>query len=101
MKDQEMGVISYSLIYDDSLTSLNVLKQAISFCINISAAIFFAFSGKIEWIIVLVMCVGSISGGFGGGRLTGKIWPDKLRWTVVSMGILIAFVYFIRMIQIN
>ena len=36
------------LIYDDSLTSLNVLKQAISFCINISAAIFFAFSGKMS-----------------------------------------------------
>ena len=64
-------------------------------------AIRFTASCRTEWIIVLVMCAGSITGGFGGGRLAGKISPDKLRWTVVSMGILIAFVYFIRMIQIN
>lgn len=34
------------LVLDDSLTRLNALKQAISFSINIAAAVFFLFSGQ-------------------------------------------------------
>lgn len=35
------------LVLDDSLTRLNALKQAISFSINIAAAVFFVFSGQV------------------------------------------------------
>ena len=84
------------LIYDDALTRLNVLKQAISFSINITAAIYFAFSGKVEWLIVLVMIFGSVIGGLAGGRLAGMIKPDILRWTVVIIGTTVAIIYFIR-----
>jgi len=38
-----------ALVAHDSLTRLNALKQFIAFCVNISAAIFFLFSGKIVW----------------------------------------------------
>ena len=82
------------LMYDDPLTSLNVLKQALSFSINLTAAIYFLFSGKVEWALVLVMCVGSITGGMSGGRFAGRISPDVLRWTVVSIGMIVAMVYF-------
>jgi len=35
------------LLYDDSLASLNILKLAISFSVNVTAAVFFIFSGTI------------------------------------------------------
>ncbi len=84
------------LIYDDSLTSLNVLKQAISFSINISAAIYFCFSGKVEWEFALVMMAGAIAGGFFGGSFANKIKPDILRWIVIIVGCTAAVAYLLK-----
>ena len=84
------------LIYNDSLARLNVLKQAISLSINITAAIYFAFSGKVEWLIVLVMIFGSVTGGLAGGKLAGAVNPGILRWMVVIIGITVSITYFIR-----
>jgi uncharacterized membrane protein YfcA len=84
------------LIYDDSLTSLNVLKQAISFSINISAAIYFAFSGQVHWIFALVMMLGAVSGGIIGGKFAGRIKPGLLRWIVIVTGCIVAVIYLIK-----
>ncbi len=83
------------LIYDDSLTSLNVLKQAISFSINISAAIYFAFSGKVDWAFAGVMMVGAVAGGLLGGRFASRIKPVVLRWVVIVTGCAAA-IYLLR-----
>lgn len=82
------------LLYDDSLASLNILKLAISFSVNVTAAVFFIFSGTIEWIIVLVMSVGSILGGLLGGTLVEKINPDLFRWVIICVGLLLSGAYF-------
>ncbi len=84
------------LVLDDSLTKLNALKQAISFSINIAAAIFFLFSGKVVWSAALVMAVGALVGGALGGRLAGKIRPPVLRRVVVTIGLIIALIYLAR-----
>ncbi|HBB90384.1 MAG TPA: sulfite exporter TauE/SafE family protein [Bacteroidales bacterium] len=84
------------LIYDDSLTRLNVLKQAISFSINISAAIYFAFSGKVDWAFAGVMMVGAVAGGLLGGRFAGSIKPSWLRVIVIVTGCTAAVVYLVR-----
>jgi len=84
------------LIYDDSLTSLNVLKQAISFSINISAATYFCFSGQTSWTYAMVMMAGAVLGGLLGGRLAGAIKPAVLRWIVVVIGCCAAVVYLLK-----
>jgi uncharacterized membrane protein YfcA len=84
------------LTIDDSLTRLNALKQAVAFAVNVAAAIFFLFSGQVVWGVALVMAVGALLGGVLGGRLAGRIKPATLRWTVVSIGVLISIIYFIR-----
>ncbi|HEX9331604.1 MAG TPA: sulfite exporter TauE/SafE family protein [Anaerolineales bacterium] len=84
------------LTLEDTLTRLNALKQAIAFSVNIAAAIFFLFSGKVIWSAALVMAVGALIGGILGGRLAGRISPSTLRWTVVTIGIVISIIYFIR-----
>jgi uncharacterized membrane protein YfcA len=81
------------LVLDDTLTRLNALKQVLSFSINMAAAIFFLFSGKVIWPIALVMAVGALIGGVLGGRLAGWIRPIVLRWIVVSAGVVIAVIY--------
>jgi uncharacterized membrane protein YfcA len=84
------------LIYDDSLNSLNVLKQAISFSINISAAIYFSFSGKVDWIFAGVMMLGAVTGGLLGGRFASRIKPGILRWIVIVTGCAAALIYLLR-----
>lgn len=84
------------LVLDDNLTRLNALKQAISFSINVTAAIFFLFSGDVVWSAALVMMVGALIGGALGGRLAGRIRPVVLRWVVVAVGVIVAIIYLVR-----
>jgi len=84
------------LVLDDSLTRLNALKQAISFSINIAAAVFFLFSGQVVWPAALVMAIGALAGGVLGGRRAGKIKPITLRRVVVVIGLVVASIYFVR-----
>lgn len=84
------------LVLDDSLTRLNALKQAVSFSINLAAAIFFVFSGQVLWPAALVMAVGALVGGALGGRLAGKIKPLTLRRLVIAIGLVVALIYLVR-----
>ncbi|NTW59056.1 MAG: sulfite exporter TauE/SafE family protein [Nitrospirae bacterium] len=84
------------LVLDDSLTRLNALKQSLSFAINIAAALFFLFSGKVFWTAAAVMAVGALAGGVLGGRVASRIQPIVLRWIVIVIGVSVAIVYFVR-----
>lgn len=84
------------LTLDDNLTRLNALKQAVAFATNMTAAALFLFSGQVVWSAAAVMAVGALIGGALGGRLAGRIKPVTLRRVVVTIGIIIAIIYFIR-----
>jgi len=84
------------LVLDDTLTRLNALKQSLSFVINIAAAIFFLFSGKVLWTAAAVMAVGALAGGVLGGRVASRIKPIILRWIVVVVGLVVAAMYFVQ-----
>jgi hypothetical protein len=60
-----LAVIGFVL--EDSLTRLNALKQAISFSINIAAAIFFLFSGQVLWLTAFIMAMGALQAGLWVG----------------------------------
>ena len=84
------------LTLEDSLTRLNALKQAVAFSVNVAAAIFFIFSGQVVWSAALVMAAGALIGGVLGGKLAGRIKPSTLRWTVVTIGVIVSIIYFVR-----
>jgi hypothetical protein len=81
---------------EDNLTRLNALKQLIGFATNVAAAVFFLFSGQVLWPAAAVMAVGALLGGVLGGRLAGRVQPSTLRWIVVSIGVIVSLIYFIR-----
>lgn len=94
-----LGVILLAvlgLVLDDTLTRINALKQGLSFCINLTAAVLFLFSGKVVWSAALVMGVGAIVGGSIGGRLAGRMRTDLLRCIVVAIGVVVGIVYLVR-----
>lgn len=84
------------LTIEDNLTRLNALKQFVSFSTNLAAALFFVFSGQVVWLVALVMMVGALAGGAIGGKLAGRIKPSTLRWVVVTIGVAVSIIYFIR-----
>jgi uncharacterized membrane protein YfcA len=84
------------LTHDDSLTQLNALKQAIAFSTNVAAALFFVFSGQVVWAAAVIMAFGALLGGVLGGRLAGRLKPAVLRWTVVTIGVVVSVVYLVR-----
>jgi uncharacterized membrane protein YfcA len=84
------------LTINETMTRLNALKQGIAFAVNVAAAVFFVFSGQVNWPLAAVMAVGALLGGTLGGKLAGKIKPSTLRWTVVTIGVIISIVYFVK-----
>ncbi len=84
------------LFIADSLTRLNAIKQTISFSVNVTASLFFVFSGQVAWSMALVMAVGALIGGALGGRLASRIKPALLRWTVVTLGAILGIIYLLR-----
>lgn len=84
------------LTLNDNLTRLNALKQAIAFSVNVAAAIFFLFSGQVVWSAAAVMAVGALIGGVLGGKMAGRIQPATLRRAVVTIGILVSILYFLK-----
>lgn len=84
------------LTLEDTLTRLNALKQAIAFAVNVAAAVFFLFSGQVNWSLALVMMIGALLGGTLGGKLAGRIKPSTLRWTVIIIGVIISILYFMK-----
>jgi uncharacterized membrane protein YfcA len=84
------------VIANDSITNLNALKQLLALATNLAAAVFFVFSGNVNWPAALVMAVFALAGGAAGGRLAGKISATVLRWTVVGIGLAVSIYYFIN-----
>jgi uncharacterized protein len=84
------------LFSDLPFTRLNAVKQLISFTVNIFAASFLVFSGKVEWSYVAVMAPAALAGGNLGGRLAGVLKPMLLRRCVVVFGLVVTVVYFAK-----
>jgi uncharacterized membrane protein YfcA len=80
------------------LNKSNAIKQLLQLTINLAAAAFFLFSGKVWWGLVAVMAVGSTIGGAVGGRLAGQLDPAKFRMIVVAIGTVLTIYYAIRVL---
>jgi uncharacterized protein len=91
-----MTLAVLGVLIDDVFTRINALKQALSFVVNICAAIFLSFSGKVQWSLAAVMAVAALVGGNLGGHLAGRLPPKKLRLVVICFGFVIGLVYLWR-----
>jgi uncharacterized protein len=84
------------LFLDDTLVRINALKQALQLAVNLLAAVFFAFSGHVQWELVPVMAVAAVIGGTIGGRLVRVVNPTWLRRGVIVFGLVVAADFWIR-----
>jgi uncharacterized protein len=88
-----MGVMLLAvlgIVFSTPLNRLNALKQALQLAINGVAAVWFSFTGSVQWGFAAVLAIGSLVGGNLGGRAAGRIDPNVLRTVVVAAGVVIA-----------
>ncbi len=88
-----MFLAMIGLAIDDSLTRLNALKQAMSLACNIAAALYFALGATVVWSAAGAMAAGALLGGWGGGKLAGRISAGTLRIVVIAIGLIIAAMF--------
>ena len=79
----------------ERLVRLNALKQALSFVINVVAALSFALTGHVRWELVPVMAVAALVGGTVGGRFARRVNATVLRRVVVAAGTAVAISFWV------
>jgi uncharacterized protein len=91
-----MLIAVLGLFSDLPFTRLNAIKLLLALVINVSAALFLMFSGKVEWSLVAIMAPAALIGGNVGGRLARVVSPTRLRGIVVFIGVAVSIVYFVK-----
>jgi uncharacterized protein len=80
----------------DSLQRLNGLKNVMVGVANGVAAILFIIVAHVAWDAAALVAAGSITGAQLGSRYGRRIPDQTLRWTVVTVGVAVAIVLFVK-----
>jgi hypothetical protein len=81
-----IGVLSTMLRAD--MQHLNALKNALALTANLTAALLFVTVHHIDWTVAGLIAVGSMIGGFLGGRYARRLSPAALRAIIVAIGVI-------------
>lgn len=88
-----LGIFGVGL--EDTLQRQNALKNIVVPCANATAAVVFAFSGRIDWLIVLLLAVGAAVGGQIGSSVGRKLPAPLLRGVIVVVGVTALISFFV------
>ncbi|MEV0726204.1 sulfite exporter TauE/SafE family protein [Micromonospora purpureochromogenes] len=72
----------------ESIQRINAVKNAIALIVNLAAAIVFVAVTTVNWVVALVIAVGSTIGGLLGSRFGRLLSPDVLRAAILLVGAL-------------
>ncbi|MBA3539409.1 MAG: sulfite exporter TauE/SafE family protein [Deltaproteobacteria bacterium] len=94
-----MVLAALAICFDENLIKVNALKQSVSLVVNVAAALVFMMSGETVWSVIPVMAGGALLGGALGGLVASRVPPAVLRWMVVTTGIGVSIVYFVKLLR--
>lgn len=77
----------------------NALKGLLSALVNSIAVVWFTLFGPVVWPAAATMVVGSLMGGYAGVGVARRLGAKRLRWAVVSYGLIVGTVLLLRTIQ--
>jgi hypothetical protein len=88
-----MGILmlgSLTIMGMRDIHKMNALKTPLQAIINLTAFIFFALKGLVSWATALILCLGAITGGYGGARLAKRVNPKLLNACIVALGFVVS-----------
>ena len=71
----------------DSLQRHNATKNVLALLVNAVAAVVFVFVADVDWLVVLLVAVGSVVGGQIGATVGRRLPPAVLRGVIVLVGL--------------
>ncbi|PSK99443.1 hypothetical protein CLV63_103168 [Murinocardiopsis flavida] len=80
-----IGLMGSSL--DDELQRINALKNALTFIVNSTAAVFYIAFASPQWTVVALVAAGAVVGGYLGSLYGRRLSPRALRLLVVLIGL--------------
>ncbi len=86
----------FILIGMTDLNQMNGLKNGMSFLLSAVSVITFGVAGLVHWPEAMVMMVASTAGGYSGAIVAKAIPSKKLKYLIVTIGLLMALVFFSR-----
>jgi uncharacterized membrane protein YfcA len=87
-----LAILSVSLTGE--FRAINVVKNLLAALTGVVPAIVFIVQGEVvAWLPTLIMMVGTVLGGFLGGRLVRVIPPRLVRAIVIAVGSVLTVVY--------
>ncbi len=87
------GVLVIGLLgtfLDESMQRVNAAKNVLVTVVNGTAALVYIAFAHVDWLVVLLIAVGSTLGGFVGARYGRRLPPLALRVFVVLIGVISA-----------
>ena len=85
-----------ALAGEHDMQSANAQRNFLVCFIQGTAVAIFIASGTIDWPVALIVMIGSVTGGYFGGRLVKYISNQWLRLLITAAGAIFSVIYFIR-----
>jgi hypothetical protein len=82
-----MLLVVLSMMIDESLATVNAVKNAISGMANAMAAVCFALFGDVRWAFVVPLAAGFLAGGWIGPKIVRKVPAGPFRVVVSLCGV--------------
>ena len=86
----------FSLLGQTHLNAMNGMKNLVSTLLTAIAVAVYAVGGIVEWKLALIMMLAATFGGYGGARVARKIPAPILRWGIVLVGLVMAWLFFVN-----
>ncbi|GAA1988791.1 sulfite exporter TauE/SafE family protein [Kitasatospora viridis] len=75
------------MLLRDDLQRMNAVKNVLALLVNGVAAVFFMFTTHIDWLVALLIAIGSAGGGLLGAKIGRRLPPVALRGLIVLVGL--------------
>ena len=82
-----MLLVVLSMMIDESLVTVNAVKNAVSGMANATAAVCFALFGDVRWVFVAPLAAGFLAGGWIGPKIVRKVPAGPFRVVVSLCGV--------------
>jgi len=93
------GVLLIALLgtfVDAHLHRVNALKNLLAAAVNTVAAVVFIFAGSVDWVIAVLLIVGSTIGGYLGAHFGRRLPAVALRWFIAVIGLVAVVLLVVR-----
>jgi uncharacterized membrane protein YfcA len=82
-----MLLVVLSMMIDESLVTVNAVKNAVSGMANAMAAVCFALFGDVRWALVVPLAAGFLAGGWIGPKIVRRVPAGPFRVVVSLCGV--------------